>query len=128
MASRDTHVAEGAIRGAIRRDGMHENRRLRIASRGQLRLRSLPAQPGEREAKHVIGFLERAARDVARTGEVATHPHELRALAGEEQTYHRITPEPQVKPAPNATIITISPGLMRPCSSASSSATGSVAE
>ena len=58
----------------------------------------------------------------------SAHRGVLRALPREEERYHRTTEAPQVKPAPNATMRTLSPGLIRPCSSASSSARGMVTE
>src|SRR5690606_18770883 len=60
--------------------------------------------------------------------EVAAHADVLGALARKQKRYQRRTAEPQVKPAPNATSNTLSPGLSRPCSCASSSAIGTVAE
>src|SRR5690606_33732024 len=107
---------------------MHEDGRLRVARGRQLRLGTLPCNVRQRATEHIVGLLEGAARLLERVRQVSPHPHVLGALAREEEPYHRSTADAQVNPAPNATIRMLSPGLMRPCSSASSSATGIVAE
>src|SRR5690606_23831566 len=128
----DVHVIDGKLtrvdEHTVRRDRLREDGRLRVVRRRQHGLGAVPAELRGRGPQGVSGFLEGPAGDVARLGQVAPHTAELRALAGKQQPYHRITPEAHVNPAPNATIRTLSPGLTRPCSTASSSAIGTVAE
>src|SRR5690606_22165714 len=119
MARGAGDVAEEVLDGAKRRDRVDEDRRLRVARRGQLVLRSLVAQAGEGEAQDVVGLLEGLPRRRRAGDEVTAHPHELRTLPREEEGYHRRTDAAQVNPAPNATVRTFEPGWMRPSSTAS---------
>src|SRR5688500_7330680 len=101
---------------------MSEKRGLRVVGGGELILRAVPAKAGKRSVEHVVSFLERQPRLGIRLRKVAPHTDVLRALTRKQQSYQRSTADPQVNPAPNATRSTLSPGLTRPASTASSSA------
>jgi hypothetical protein len=93
-----------------------------------------PSQQSEEREKPsvVVGLREGVACFRKGVGEIFTHPDELRALPRKEEpharAHRRTTLAAHVKPAPNATISTSDPSPIRPCSRASSSATGTEAE
>src|SRR5690606_32728959 len=113
---------------AEHRDRVHENRRLRVERGRELILGPFPGDPGQGEPEDFVRLLEHLARRREPLRQVTAHADELRSLTRKEKRYHRTTAEPQVKPAPNATIRMFAPGCIRPASSASSRAMGSVAE
>ncbi len=109
-------------------DGVREDRGLGVVRGRQLVLRTLPHDPGKVDVECRIRALENLPGHRERPGQIASHAHVLGPLPREEDPYHLSTAEAHVKPAPNAAMSTWSPRFSRPCSSASSSATGMVAE
>ena len=115
---------------------MREERRLRVLCGGELLLRPLEAELGEREPERRIGGVEHRARRGELVGEILPHARLLRSLSREEQhdvhaaggAQSRTTIDAHVKPAPNAAKSTVDPSPTRPASIASSSATGIVAD
>src|SRR5690606_7563194 len=127
-AGREADVAERFGGGAERRDRVDQDRGLRVVRGGQLGFRPLPRDARELDAERLVRLVPRVARGGVAFREIAPHADELGALARKQERYQCSTAEPQVKPAPNATSRTLSPGSSRPCSCASSSAIGTVAE
>src|SRR5690606_19570503 len=125
---READIPERFRDQAVHGDRVHENRGLRIVRRGQLLLGTLPRDAREVDAERVLRLAPQIARSGVALRDVAAHADELGALARKQERYQRRTAEPQVNPAPNATRRTLSPGFRRPCSCASSSAIGTVAE
>src|SRR6185295_7529688 len=74
-------LAERAVDGDRGRD----EGRLRVRRQVQLLLRTLPAQPGEREAESLVGLFKGLPRRGAGLGPDPAHPHLLRALAGKDE-------------------------------------------
>src|SRR5688572_16070963 len=109
-------------------DRMNQDGRLRVVRARELIVRTLPHHIRQRCAEYFVGFLESLARNRKRVGQILPHADVLRTLSGKNEGYQRRTEAPHVKPAPNATIRTLSPFCTRPCSIASSSAIGTVAE
>src|SRR5690606_6668652 len=128
VPGREAHVLDRLRDQPVHRDRVHENRGLRVVRRRQLLLRTLPGDAREGDVERVLRLAPQVARGGVALRDVAAHPDELGALAREQERYQRRTAEPQVNPAPNATRRTLSPCFRRPCSCASSRATGTVAE
>src|SRR5207249_10807660 len=122
----DGTAGRGAEHGEDR-EGVGQNRGLRVVGGGQLVLRPFEHQPAEGDAEGFIDRAQRVARRGEARGEVFGHPDFLGALPGAQpdrvgRGYHCTTRLAQVKPAPNAQNITFMPGLRRPPRTASSSA------
>ncbi len=120
------HRPDGGAVGEERRLGVHRERELLGGA--------FPAEAREREAQGVVRLLEDGARGRERIRQILPHPDRLGALPRKEQGdaiarhQRRTTLAAHVKPAPKATISTSDPGPARPCSIASSSATGMEAD
>src|SRR5690606_38856623 len=128
VPGREAHVLDRLRDQPVHRDRVHENRGLRVARRGQLLLGALPVAAREIDVELARRLTPQVARGRVALRDVAAHADELGTLAREQERYQRSTAEPQVNPAPNATRRTLSPRFKRPCSCASSRATGTVAE
>jgi hypothetical protein len=109
-----------------------EQRRLRVVGERQLVGRPVETESAQRDAERLVDTLEHLPGCRKGVGEVAAHAGLLGALAGKEEddvhgsdaAQKRTTIEPHVKPAPNATSITVEPSRTRPHSMASSRAIG----
>src|SRR5258708_523920 len=102
------------------RDG--QNRRLGILSQLQLCFRAVEAELGERKAQSCVHFFKDLSGRRKVIGQVLSHAHLLRALAGKEKSYRsnrshrpisfsyqRMTTPPHVTPPPTEAISTTSP-------------------
>ena len=124
-----TEAPEPSADDRQHRGRVGQDRGLGVVGEGQLVLRALPHQPGERAAERVIDGREGFPRRRKSLGEVLPHADLLRPLAGAHQHgHHRMTALPQVNPAPKATSSRSEPGFTRPSVIAWSSASGIEAE
>src|SRR6185503_19464611 len=130
LAERVPRRADRARRGGATPEcGEHggavgEDSRLSVLRCRQLVFGAIEHQLGQRDAERVVDRLEGVARGGKRCRDILAHPDFLRALARAEpdRCYHFTTMLAQVKPAPNATNMTVIPGVNRPVFTASSSA------
>ena len=119
------HWAEPLPHQGEDRGGVSQDRGLGVPGLLQLLLGPLPHDPGERHAppQRMVGGDERVPGGGKPLGQIPRHADLLRPLSGkEEQTHHRMTIAPQVKPAPKLTSATSAPGNRRPSSRAWASA------